>query len=61
MGKIVILKDMSVASKNLRHLVNAVVGLGLIIGLALMGFFYIYVGTIENRLKSRKAETGSRN
>jgi PAS domain S-box-containing protein len=53
-GKIVILKDMTVASKNLRHLVKAVVGLGLIIGLALMGFFYVYVGTIENRLKTER-------
>jgi PAS domain S-box-containing protein len=53
-GRIVILKDMSVASKNLRNLVKAVVGLGLIIGLALMGFFYIYVGTIENRLKTER-------
>ena len=50
-GKIVILKDISVASKNLRGLIAAVIGLGFVIGLALMGFFYIYVGTIENRLK----------
>jgi hypothetical protein len=53
-GKIVILKDMSVTSKNLRHLVAGVIGLGLIIGLALMGFFYIYVGSIENRLKTER-------
>ena len=55
-GKIVILKDMTVASKNMKHLVRVVVGLGLIIGLALMGFFYIYIGTIENRLKSKRQE-----
>jgi PAS domain S-box-containing protein len=55
-GKIVMFKDMTLAGKNLKHMVRVVFGLGLIIGLALMGFFYIYVGTIENRLKKKRQE-----
>ncbi|MGO8878640.1 MAG: PAS domain-containing protein [Desulfomonilaceae bacterium] len=55
-GKIVMLKDMTVASKNLRGLVTAMVGLGLIIGSVLIGFFFVYVGVIENHLKRKRQE-----